>query len=143
MKGLQSSILLFSITILFLGNSIGLDVFKHFCRTEGTVSVAYVLNNNNHCETDKAEIPKCCQSENPKEKKECCDDELEHFQISLDFSKDAESFYISHLNASVLPINIISAYQNNKKDQIGILHYSNPPPLSSKETLILHQVFVI
>jgi len=142
-KGLQSIILLFFITILFLGNSIGVDVFKHFCRTEGTVDVAYVVNNNNHCETEKSDLPQCCQNEEEKKEKDCCDDEFEHFQFNLDYSQDAESFHFSHLNASVLPINITSAYCGYKKAKIGILHYSNPPPPSGSEILILHQVFII
>ena len=57
MKYLHSAISLVLIAFLFIGNSIGIDVFKHICNEEGTLSVAYVVNNIDHCEDESFNVP--------------------------------------------------------------------------------------
>lgn len=143
MKYLQSTIFLILIAFLFIGNSIGVDVFKHKCNEEGTLSVAYVVNNIDHCEDESINIPECCKDSKQKEESDCCDDETVHYSLDLDFSQDAPSFYYSHLNAKFLCSNIHPLFRRDDKIEIGILNYPNPPPLKGLDILILHQVFVI
>ena len=45
MKHIQSAIFLVLIAFLFIGNSIGADVFKHVCSEEGTLSVGDIIEN--------------------------------------------------------------------------------------------------
>ena len=143
MKYLHSAISLVLIAFLFIGNSIGIDVFKHICNEEGTLSVAYVVNNIDHCEDESFNVPKCCKDSKQQKDDDCCDDEIVHYSLDLDFSQDAPSFHFSHLYANFLLSNIHQVCNRDTKIEIGILNYPNPPPLKGLDILILNQVFVI
>lgn len=143
MKYLQSAIFLFLTAFLFIGNSIGIDVFKHICNEEGTLSVAYVVNNIDHCEDESINIPKCCTESEQQNEEDCCDDEVVHYFLDLDFSQDAPLFYLSHLTSNFLCSNIYHFYNRDEKIDIGILNYPNPPPLEGLDFLILYQIFLI
>lgn len=143
MKSLQSVILLFSIAVLFIGTTVGADVFKHTCKSEGTLSVAYIVNSDPQCEMEHNTISNCCKSEKEKNKKDCCDDEVEHFQFQLDFSQDIIPFYFSHLSAIIVPDNEFDSLSLNRELEIGVLNYSNPPPLIGSDFRSLYQVYII
>lgn len=131
------TILLSSIlSLLFLGN-IGMDVFKHICEEDG-VSVAYVFNTIDHCDSHVDELPPCCQEEH--EEKDCCDDEVDHFQIKLDFFQ--QTVDIQFVDIAVNPIFVF--YEKVLVEQPFISYTdTDPPPLETLERLSLIQTYLI
>lgn len=148
MRIIQSIILVAFTAVLFIGNSIGIDVFKHICNTEGSISYSYLVSDDSHCEAMDMDVvltKSCCHSEKPakKEKPGCCDNEQEHFQVDFDHFTEYSSY-------NFLPIvqYFVVNYKSGKEIQFPITLVNsvrpNPPPIiKSRHRMILNQVFIV
>lgn len=129
---------------LFVGNTIGLDVFEHFCNTEKTASYSYILQIDDHCSDIHAasNIESCC-SEEESEEEGCCEDEIIHVHLDLDYSNEysdiSSSIFVEDLNYSVL----LSLDKVHVAEELVFALQPNPPPLTSLERRSLHQVFIV
>ena len=149
MKLLKNSLIFCLIIVSFIG-TIGISVFQHSCSEDG-VFIAYFINTNTHCEVTETveELPTCCQKEQKKTfsskqaiKKDCCNDEVSYFKVSLD--------YYSTFNLKITAKNTVSLLSipewkrvNSNSTISTSLRYEDPPPLlkSGREILLNKQVF--
>lgn len=136
MHMVKSIILSFAILLLFVGN-VGVDVFKHICEEDG-VSVAYVVNTIDHCKDHRKDVPPCCEEE---EQKDCCDDEVDYFQMKLDFFQQHQLLYF----VSVPDFQDIKAVFVSEIMDSEVRYFSNtdPPPLPLSKRLSIVQSYII
>jgi len=139
----QNILLISFSAILFLGNSFGIDVFQHFCKEEGTLSVAYVINNIDHCEENVSEKESCCSTQKEQKDDDCCNDEVEHIQIKLDYSEAYQTpdFRIIQIDLPFYAIE--NSFVLESEYNVILSTYPNPPPISGREIGIQNQVFII
>jgi len=138
------SILLISFSIiLFLGNSFGFDVFQHFCREEGTLSFAYIINDIDHCDESISEKQSCCSTQEDQKNDDCCNDEVEHIQIKLDYSETYQTLDFRVIQIDLPFYSIKNTIVSENEYNVSISTYPNPPPISGREIGILNQVFII
>jgi hypothetical protein len=125
------------LAFLFVGN-VGLDVYKHICEEDG-VSVAYVFNTIDHCDSHVEDLPPCCQEEH--EEKDCCEDEVSYFQIKLDFFQQLGQ--IDFVSIETNPI--VAVFADEVVVEKPILSFSDtdPPPLETLERLSRLQTYLI
>ena len=138
---MKSILLLGALLLLFVGN-VGVNIFKHICKEDGVLVSYFVDNSDEHCADEQSALPVCCQKEKKSDKKDdCCSDEVEYFKIKLDF-------YDSY------SVDVPQAWSANVPDYFAVntnpilfdtykANYIDPPPISSREILILNQVFII
>ena len=148
MKLIQTSILIVFTAVLFIGNSIGIDVFKHICNTEGSISYSYIVSDDSHCaemDEDVLITKSCCHPEEaPKEEKSgCCDNEYEHFQLDFDHFTECSSYSFSQ----IVDCFVVSFEGENETqthlEKINSLRPNPPPLLKSRHRMILNQVFIV
>lgn len=131
---------LFLAAFIFLGN-IGIPVYTHACEEDG-VFASFFINQQNHCQETRVDVPPCCQKE---KKKNCCHDEKTVVQLD-------EKFVLT--NAFSLPIityyftcNSVELYQSkiHFEPQKRVKNWVDPPPIRrfGKDLLIFHGVFRI
>jgi outer membrane receptor for ferrienterochelin and colicins len=132
-KVVKSIFLLFGILLLFVGN-IGVDVFRHICEKEGT-SVSYFIPAEDHCAEIESKIPSCCQESdfgfqsnncNKQKKKDCCDEEVEFYQLKLDFYQNSQIIIPPYLFAHF----DLSSFTETETKIFKALgpNYCKPPP---------------
>jgi hypothetical protein len=129
--------------VLLFAGAVGVDVFTHICKKDG-VEQAFVINTIDHCESEKEDLPECCQSADHQDEDDCCDDEIEHFKVDSDYS---------HSNSDAAPavIHLVSNYTSLfdvvfVADSEELIHYgidSGPPPLLVSERLSFIQSYLI
>ncbi len=129
--------------ILFLGNSFGFDVFQHFCREEGTLSFAYIINDIDHCDESISEKQSCCSTQEDQKNDDCCNDEVEHIQIKLDYSETYQTLDFRVIQIDLPFYSIKNTIVSENEYNVSISTYPNPPPISGREIGILNQVFII
>jgi hypothetical protein len=133
---------IFFMALLFTG-AVGVDVFTHSCKEDG-IEQAFVINTIDHCESEREDLPDCCQSADHEDEDDCCDDEIEHFKVDSDYS---------HSNSDAAPavIQLVSNYTSLfdvvfVEDNEELIHYgidSGPPPLLVSERLSFIQSYLI
>lgn len=146
MKIFQSTILISFSVILFLGNSFGFDVFQHFCKEEGSLSIAYIINDIDHCEKNVTEKQSCCSTQEEQEEQkddDCCNDEIEHIQIKLDYSEVFQTPDFRIIQIDLPFYTIENSFVIESEYNVSISTYPNPPPISGREIGIKNQVFII
>lgn len=144
MQKFKSGILIGFVLLLFAGN-IGIDIFKHICKKDGTSYSLFLPSHDNCGMHHNEEKPPCCSNKKVvynenSVKEDCCNEEVKHLKISLDFFNN--------------PLNLIAVLPNSLKihfetkeqvvaPDLFIAHYINPPPKSGREILTIKQVFNI
>ena len=146
----KSIMLILGVAFLFVGN-IGVDVFKHICQKDG-VTISYFVPDNEHCGEKKAELPSCCQKKEEKShcssmeslrKKDCCDEEVAHFQVKLDFFQKVKVF--TPIAVAVLTPAPFVQNEDVLNTDLVVDNYVNPPPKESggRDVLIKKRVLII
>ena len=145
MKVLNSILGVVAAIILFVG-TVGIDVFSHTCKFDGT-SVSYVFEPEEHCEehTDKLVLDACCISEisdeQPSVSSDCCDDQYDRYQLNVDYSQEIHQFQFI---ATSLHQSFQFAPQFELPKTAQLFPTQNaPPPKNSLERCILLQTFLI
>jgi hypothetical protein len=141
---------------IFLLSTIGINVFEHICRKDGT-SVSYIIPIKHHCKKVK-EVKSCCvkkeksccsTTKNEKQistlkiQEKCCSDKISTFKLKCDFEKTTSE-----------KINIAKSHYFNDYSKFDnqIIYYAenfhsfhSPPPIwrKSEGILIFNQVFRI
>lgn len=95
MQWIARGILLLHIFVLLIG-SVGINVFRHTCEEDGTMT-SYFLNLENHCSEEAEDLPSCCEKSHDEDgkqgiKKDCCSDAFSylHYQPLTEFQSDKE-----------------------------------------------------
>lgn len=144
-------IALVSLVGLFIGLTLGIDIYSVHCSIRGKTFVS-LQSGMDPCflenEEITEEIPSCCvvithcDNEVSDESHNCCDEEEVHL------SYDPDSF--SHLKISLPNFYFISDYQavqfgsksNNSQERVYAL-FPQPPPLQGRELSEIHCVWRI
>lgn len=148
MKLIQTSVLIVFTAVLFIGNSIGLDVFKHICNTEGSISYSYIVSDDSHCEEIEEDVlttKSCCHPEevSTEDKSGCCDNEYEHFQLDFDHFSESSSYKFSQI-ADFFVVDFESENESQTHlEKINLLRPNPPPVIKSRHRMILNQVFIV
>lgn len=143
MKYIKHTVALLLLILLFVGN-VGVNVFKHICKEDGTI-VSYVFNESEeHCgmHTEKEEQPPCCHDDKSSdEEDDCCSDVVEYFKLKVESdapSADDDSSNVQTVFTSVASVDFIIGVYDYYTSK-----YVNPPPPDSREILYQKQVWVI
>lgn len=147
---IKQLIIIFLATFI-LGGSVGINVFKHICSKDG-VSVRYLFNTNSHCEEEElmachaesSNLPSCCQPEKKKEKDDCCSDEIDHFQLKIDYAPQDDVQTSAGIDI-IEPATIIVS--SSKKPVLyhdkKPLRDTDPPPKEARRYRSFLQVYTI
>lgn len=118
-------------------------MFQHFCREEGTLSFAYIINDIDHCDESISEKQSCCSTQEDQKNDDCCNDEVEHIQIKLDYSETYQTLDFRVIQIDLPFYSIKNTIVSENEYNVSISTYPNPPPISGREIGILNQVFII
>ena len=155
MKQLRSIFIIGFSMALFIGNTVGLDVFKHFCKVDRTTSYSYITPDEDHCfgaqkpsndqgccveEQEPVEI--CCEKEQNSEEG-CCEDEIIHVHLDLDYANEYSDLRPTLIFDELPSVDFILAKRNFEKRVVTFALQPNPPPLKSSERRSLQQVFIV
>ncbi|MFK7783861.1 MAG: hypothetical protein AB8B56_02030 [Crocinitomicaceae bacterium] len=142
MRKPKGFILLISALFLLIG-SIGVSVFLHTCEEDGTF-VSFFVPGEDHCKSEQVhDIPECClahQSTDESEDDDCCDDEMKHYKVELDFFQKISTLAIP-LYPSLQPI-IIETIELDTKNK-PVHTYAKPPPKRRSVSRSLSQSWII
>ena len=143
MNQLRSILIICFGLALFVGNTIGLDVFEHFCNTEKTASYSYILPLYDHCADSHAtsNIESCCSEEESEEG--CCEDEIIHVHLDLEYSNEYSDINPSIFVGDLTYSELLSIDKVHAAEDLVFALQPNPPPLTSSERRSLHQVFIV
>lgn len=140
------------LTAFILGGSVGVNVFKHICSKDG-VSVTYLFNTNSHCEEEEqlachaeaSEVPACCQPEKKKEKDDCCSDEVNHYQLKIDYAPQENDVQQAFFIDIDLPPFIEGSSERTAPIclQNSNIQCADPPPLEASRYRSILQVYTI
>lgn len=134
--------ILFLLTIVFFTTTVGLNVFAHFCKQDGT-SISYLIPEKHACEK-KQEVPSCCHKEEKRDKsfeEKCCSEQVWSYKLSSELDHSIKQF---------LPVLVVPTIKFNYF--VPEYHFNRvfktvndylPPPKKGKTILIAHQVFRI
>ena len=148
MKFLRCIALLHLILLLFFGN-VGVRVFTHSCKRDGTFRSYFVELTNRCDDEEKSSLPPCCQSKfdgQPVQqlKEDCCENNVDVFKIKNTYNHQQDNFENSfESSSSVLEVKSIRAYFHHSELKTPICNLRPPPLRRGKEILIQHQVFRI
>ncbi len=143
-KHCRSIIILFFAVSLFVG-SVGIHVFEHFCKVDGT-EYSFFVPSAHSCEPAK-KIKSCCHEKVEKKshsfKENCCEEDLISFKITSNFiQKDFQNNQqLAVTSAHQLFIFEVNFMLRNKL--VCDFPINRPPPKKGQEILILNQVFRI
>lgn len=145
MKQLRSLLVISFGIILFVGNTIGLDVFQHFCNLEKVASYSYVIPADDHCFDAHAPHSDegCCSKEIEESDNGCCEDEVIHVHFDLDYANEYANFNTHIIIDNASCNEFIFSQEKIKKRKNAFAIQPNPPPLKSSERRVLHQVFIV
>jgi len=123
-------------------SSIGISVNTHICKKKGVIKSYYVDSGECTCETEVTH--KCCHKPVKQEKKGCCQDETEFFQLDFDYTTQIEDVSLNPdlLFASALIyaiFNPVLLVENTNITEYS--HYS--PPIPDRDIPVLIQSFLI
>jgi hypothetical protein len=141
MRTTKGFILLASALFLLIG-SIGVSVFLHTCEEDGTF-VSFFVPGEDHCKDEKQELPECCaqhMSLDDSEDDDCCNDEMKHYKVDLDFFQKISAPFIP-LYPSPQPV-IVDQIEFNNEDT-PIHNYAKPPPKRRSVVRSLSQIWII
>ena len=144
MKQFRSILILFFAVSLFVG-SVGIKVFEHFCKVDGT-DYSFFVPSEHSCKPTK-KISSCCHEEAEKQvdsfKENCCEEDLISFQITSNFiQKDFQQYQQIALNSAHRSFFFEQNF-NLKKELVCTFPINRPPPKKGREILISNQVFRI
>ena len=144
MKFVKHTVALLLLVLLFVGN-VGVNVFKHICKEDGTI-VSYVFNETEeHCgmHVEEQELPPCCHKDESSEEEEgdCCSDEVEYFKLKVE--ADAPGADLSSIPAQAVLTSTPQVELTPGMFDYYTSNYVNPPPPNSREILIQKQVWII
>lgn len=144
MKFVKHTVALLLLVLLFVGN-VGVNVFKHICKEDGTI-VSYVFNEaDEHCgmHVEEEELPPCCHEDlsSEEEDDDCCSDEVEYFKLKIEAD-------VPDSDAPFVPVQAVLTSAPQVELNMGMFdyytsNYVNPPPPDSREILLQKQVWVI
>lgn len=100
------------------------------------MSVSVFVEPDHHCK-EETNAHACCSAQ---DKDDCCDDEVSHFQIKLDYFNKFQEFQFISQEMSFEPVWITAEIV---VENTTVQQYPQPPPLSGRDILVLKQVFVI
>ena len=133
------------ILFTFIGN-IGLRVFTHSCEEDG-VFRSYFVQLQDHCEDKQEELPPCCQKEQrscgESITKDCCDDQVDVYRISLDYFSDYEVSITDLAESNVYPLSPVHEVIRLTEPQIVSSKADPPPKPSGREILNLNCIYRI
>ncbi len=142
MRKPKGFILLISAVFLLIG-SIGVSVFLHTCEEDGTF-VSFFVPGEDHCKNEQAQdLPACClahQSTDESEDDDCCDDEMKHYKVDLDFFQKISAPFIP-LSPSPQPTSIETVDLDIKNKPVHT--YAKPPPKRRSVNRSLSQIWII
>lgn len=149
MKTLRCIAILHFILLLFLGN-VGVRVFTHSCKEDGTFK-SYFVELNNHCDDEgKASLPPCCQRKFDGQpiqqlKEDCCESDVNVFKIKNSFNHQKNIFENTSESSLASLASILTGPRFQRFELNTLKNNLRPPPLvrRGKDVLILHQVFRI
>lgn len=144
MKQLRSCVILFFAVSLFIG-SVGIHVFEHFCKVDGT-DYSFFVPSDHACKPTK-KVKSCCHENAEKQshsfKDNCCEEDLISFKITSNFiQKDFQHNQQYIAIQAQKPFNFAANF-NLKKELVCTFPVKRPPPKKGQEILILNQVFRI
>ena len=155
MKQFRSIIIIGFSMALFIGNTIGLDVFEHFCRVDQTASYSYITPDEDHCfgaqkpsndegccAEEQEPVESCCEKEKNSEEG-CCEDEIIHVHLDLDYANEYSDLSSTLIFDELLSIEFVLSQKNIVKRFVTYALQPNPPPLKSSERRSLNQVFIV
>lgn len=125
--------------------SVGIHVFEHFCKVDGT-EYSFFVPTAHSCEPNK-KVKSCCDENAEKQgdsfKKNCCEEDLISFKITSnfiqkDFQQNQQIAFIPSFKLYIFEENF--TLKNKLECDFPI---NRPPPKKGQEILILHQVFRI
>jgi len=144
MKQLRSIIIIVFSMALFIGNTIGLNVFEHFCKVEQTASYSYITPDEDHCYSDqKLNNDESCCPEEKESDEGCCEDDIIHVHLDLDYANDYDDLSPIIVFGELPSVDFILAKRNFEKRVVTFALQPNPPPLKSSERRSLQQVFIV
>ena len=144
MKQFRSIIIIGFSMALFIGNTIGLDVFEHFCRVDQTASYSYLTPDDDHCfgAQKPSNDESCCEKEQNSEEG-CCEDEIIHVHLDLDYANEYSDLNPTIVFDEPLSGEFVFSKRNIVTRLVTYALQPNPPPLKSSERRSLQQVFIV
>jgi hypothetical protein len=143
-KQFRSILILFFAVSLFVG-SVGIHVFEHFCKVDGT-DYSFFVPSEHSCKPTK-KISSCCHEETEKKvdsfKDNCCEEDLISFQITSNFILKDFQHNQQFAITSAPKLFIFKENFTLKKELVCTIPLNHPPPKKGQELLILNQVFRI
>lgn len=145
-----NKVLLTFLSIVVFSTTVGLNVFAHFCKKDGT-SISYVIPIEHDCQKEAIEnscchkdiVPTCCSNEESQIKEDCCSDQVKFFQLTSDLKLDKFKGLPS-ISFALFSIQDFFIKENDAfLRSLTIYSFENPPPKSGRDILISHQVFRI
>ena len=144
MKQLRSIIIIVFSMALFIGNTIGLNVFEHFCKVEQTAIYSYIIPDEDHCYSDqKLNNDESCCPEEKESDEGCCEDEIIHVHLDLDYANEYSDLNPILIFGELPSVDFILSKRNFEKRLVTYALQPNPPPLKSSERRSLQQVFIV
>jgi hypothetical protein len=149
MKTLRCIAVLHFILLLFLGN-VGVRVFTHSCKEDGTFK-SYFVELKNHCNDEgKSGLPPCCQRKfdgQPVQqlKEDCCESDVDVFKIKNSFNHQKVNFEKTLESSPVFSVAVLTGPRFQRFELHTVKNNLRPPPLSrrGKDIIIQYQVFRI
>ena len=127
--------------------SIGVSVNTHICKKEGVIKSFFVKYGGCVCEADReGPSASCCHqiTIEKQEKKGCCQDETEFFQLDFDYVTQIENVSLNPdlLFTSALIYNVFNPY--NIEGNANIVEFNDySPPIPDRDIPVLVQSFLI
>ncbi|MCH2225420.1 MAG: hypothetical protein MK066_11685 [Crocinitomicaceae bacterium] len=140
MKRWKSLGLIVFSAFLFVG-SIGMGVFHHSCRDDGSTTSFY-FNRADSCEHN--EITKsCCSAEKTQEESvedDCCDDKVSVYKVKLDFSHE---YFVVPFITIPTQLDSFELYEAIILQKPSLQPVTRPPPKIGMQLLVENQTFLI
>jgi hypothetical protein len=138
--GKSKGFILFISALFLLIGSIGVNVFLHTCEEDGTfVSYFVPSDEDEHCENAHVDKPECCTLDES-EDDDCCDDELKHIKVQLDYFQKISTPFIP-VYYSLQPTMLVQVELN--EEEVTVNNYANPPPKKRSVERSLSQIWII
>ena len=149
MKTLRCLAILHFTLLLFIGN-VGVRVFTHSCKEDGTFR-SYFIELNNHCKDEGTSgLPPCCQRKFDGQpiqqlKEDCCESNVDVFKIKNSFNHQKGNFEKTFESSPILSATNYKKPCFERLELNPLKNILRPPPFfrQGKDTLIQHQVFRI
>lgn len=142
MKIVKMILSILAAAFVFVG-TVGVDVFSHTCKVNGTFVSIVFEPSEDHCVESSQNLMPCCQnSQSDHLKDDCCDENVNRFQVKLDFVQEHEPFQIV---AAVVPsfdlFHIDDLLLINR--EVRSAGFRPPPLLLGRDFQILYDTWLI